>query len=81
MWQDLWQDGSITGYYKGKAVIKEILQDSSLHDMEVTADDTRLYGDYTDATRGGMRGYRTVFHYPWCISPASSRWKPMAQSR
>lgn len=52
VWQDLWQDGSITGYYKGKAVIqKKFLRDSSLHDMEVTADDTRLYGDYTDATR------------------------------
>ena len=52
VWQDLWQDGAITGYYKGKAVIqKKFLRDSSLHDMEVTADDTRLYGDYTDATR------------------------------
>lgn len=52
VWQDLWQDGAITGYYKGKAVIqKKFLRDSSLHDMEVTSDDTRLYGDYTDATR------------------------------
>ena len=52
VWQDLWQDGAITGYYKGKAVIqKKFLRDSSLHDMEVTADDTRLYGDYTDTTR------------------------------
>lgn len=52
VWQDLWQDGSITGYYKGEAVIqKKFLRDSSLHDMEVTADDTRLYGDYTDTTR------------------------------
>ena len=42
VWQDLWQDGAITGYYKGKAVIqKKFLRDSSLHDMEVTADDTR----------------------------------------
>ena len=52
VWRDLWQDGKITGYYKGKAVIqKRFLRDSSLHDMEVTADDAKLYGDYTDTTR------------------------------
>lgn len=52
VWQDLWQDGRIRGYYKGKAVMeKKFLRDSSLWDLEVTADDTCIYGDYTDATR------------------------------
>ena len=74
VWQDLWQDGAITGYYKGKAVIqKKFLRDSSLHDMEVTADDTMPPVWYA--------GSQTVFPLPWCISQASSRWKPMAQSR
>ena len=51
-WQDLWQDGKITGYYKGKAVIqKKFLRDSSLHDMEAAADDAELYGDHMDTTR------------------------------
>lgn len=51
-WQDLWQDGQITGYYKNQAVIKKrFLRDSSLDDLAVTADDTRLYGDYVDTTR------------------------------
>ncbi|MCB7317479.1 glycoside hydrolase family 2 protein [Lacrimispora sp. 210928-DFI.3.58] len=52
VWQDLWQDGKITGYYKGKPVaVKRFLRDSCLADLEVTADDQSLYGDYVDATR------------------------------
>lgn len=52
VWQDLWQDGQITGYYKGQPVAtKKFLRDSFLDDLEVTADDASLWGDCVDATR------------------------------
>lgn len=52
VWQDLWQDGQITGYYKGRPVAKKrFLRDSFFDDLEVTADDRSLYGDYVDTTR------------------------------
>lgn len=52
VWQELWQDGKITGYYKGQAVIeKKFLRDSKLDNLEVQADDTCLFGDYVDTTR------------------------------
>ncbi len=52
VWQDLWQDGQIIGYYKGRpAATKRFLRDSFLDDLEVTADDRSLWGDYVDTTR------------------------------
>lgn len=52
MWQDLWQDGRIVGYYRGQPVAeKRFLRDSYLDNMMVSADDTVLFGDYVDATR------------------------------
>ena len=52
MWQDLWQDDPSPGITKARlSSKKKFLQRLQPHDMEVTADDTRLYGDYTDATR------------------------------
>ena len=72
VWQDLWQDGKITGYYKGKAVIeKKFLRDSCLSTLEVTADDTQLYGDYTDTTRVVCRvadqASTTLVYFPGVI--------------
>ena len=52
IWQDIWQDGRIVGYYKGKPVAeKKFLRDSYFTDLEVKADETELYGDYEDAVR------------------------------
>ena len=72
VWQDLWQDGKITGYYKGKAVIeKKFLRDSCLSTLEITADDTQLYGDYTDTTRVVCRvadqASTTLVYFPGVI--------------
>ncbi len=72
VWQDLWKDGKITGYYKGKPVIeKRFLRDSCLTDMEVKADGNQLFGDYVDSVRIVCRmvdeAGTTLVYYPGIV--------------
>ncbi len=73
IWQDIWQDGRIVGYYKGKPVAeKKFLRDSYFTDLEVKADETELYGDYEDAVRVVCRAHdgadTTLVYFPGVVS-------------
>ena len=73
IWQDIWQDGRIVGYYKDKPVAeKKFLRDSCFADLEVKADGTQLYGDYEDAVRVVCRAHdgadTTLVYFPGVVS-------------
>ncbi len=51
-WVDLWQGGTIIGYYQGKEVLRRTYsRDAYLKDLKVTVDDTQLHNTVPDATR------------------------------
>ena len=51
-WVDLWQGGTIIGYYQGKEVMRRTYsRDAHLKDLKVTVDDTQLHNTVPDATR------------------------------
>lgn len=51
-WSDLWEGGTVIGYYKGREVMRRTYsRNAYLKDLKVAVDDTQLYNTVVDVTR------------------------------